>query len=351
MKKPFPELALVNSLADSLPAVAGARVEQLGTLPLPNGGGREFPLLAFTMGSRDPSAPVLGITGGVHGLERIGSQVVLSFLLSTAERLRWDETLQRDLERVRLVFVPLVNPVGMFRETRSNGNGVDLMRNSPVDSPEKVSFLVGGHRISPRLPWYRGRAGAPMEPENQMLCSLVRRESFASPTSLWLDVHSGYGIKDRIWFPFARSSKPFPHLAETYVLRQLLDRTYPYHVYQMEPQALEYTTHGDIWDYLYDERYRGIEATGGGSPLFIPLTLEMGSWIWVKKNPLQFFSFLGAFNPIKPHRKKRTLRRHLVLMDFLMRAVLSPSGWRVDGPEVREALEKKAHELWYSGSR
>ena len=43
--------------------------------------------------------------------------------------------------------MPLVNPVGMYKGYRSNGNGVDLMRNSPIESKEKVYPFVGGHRI------------------------------------------------------------------------------------------------------------------------------------------------------------------------------------------------------------
>jgi len=61
--------------------------------------------------------------------------------------------------------MPLLNPAGMQRATRANARGVDLMRNAPVDSRERVTFLLGGQRVSPWLPWYRGAAGAPMEKE------------------------------------------------------------------------------------------------------------------------------------------------------------------------------------------
>ena len=42
--------------------------------------------------------------------------------------------------------------------------------------------------------------------------------------------------------------------------------------------------------------------------------MEMGSWTWVKKNPRQFFSLLGIFNPLIQHRQLRVLRRHLPLL-------------------------------------
>ena len=59
----------------------------------------------------------------------------------------------------------------------------------------------------------------------------------------------------------------------------------------------------------------------------MPLTLEMGSWTWVRKNPLQGLTSLGRFNPIKPHRLRRTLRRHLPLLEFLFHAAASYRAW------------------------
>ena len=53
----------------------------------------------------------------------------------------------------------------------------------------------------------------------------------------------------------------------------------------------------------------------------------MGSWTWVRKNPLQGLSALGRFNPMKPHRLRRTLRRHLPLLDFLFHAAASHAAW------------------------
>jgi hypothetical protein len=38
---------------------------------------------------------------------------------------------------------------------------------------------------------------------------------------------------------------------------------------------------------------------------FIPLTLEMGSWAWVRKNLRQLFNFPSYFNPQKTHRHQR----------------------------------------------
>jgi len=120
--------------------------------------GRQFPVYVLSIGSSDPHAPAVGFFGGVHGLERIGTRILLAFLRSLLGRLKWDKVLHHQLKSVRLIFMPLVNPAGMWNNTRCNANGIDLMRNAPVDSLEKVPFMLGGQRFSARLPWYRGPA-------------------------------------------------------------------------------------------------------------------------------------------------------------------------------------------------
>jgi Zinc carboxypeptidase len=338
MSSKLVELSELESIIESLPKTA--RVKTLGQVQVHE---NVFPLYGISLGSTDPVAPTLGFFGGVHGLERIGSKVVLAFLKTISELMRWDETLHLKLEKTRLVFFPVVNPVGMFRHTRSNGNGIDLMRNAPVEADSvNPLFLAAGHRISPKLPWYRGKEGEAMELEAQAICRLVREEISTARISLALDVHSGYGAIDRIWFPYAKTQKPFPNLPEVFALKKLLDETYPNHVYRIEPQAKQYTTHGDLWDYLYDE-HRKVPTEN----LFLPLALEMGSWVWVKKNPRQMFSLLGAFNPLLPHRRKRTLRRHIILFDFLHRAVLSSRLWATLPPDEKHRFEKEALGLWY----
>jgi hypothetical protein len=276
----------------------------------------DLPIHAFRFGTGDP---VLIITGGVHGLERIGTEVALAFLISLVARLDWDQVLHDALARCRVIVVPLVNPVGMARAQRANGNGVDLMRNAPAHELGGTP-LLGGQRISPRLPWYMGARDAPMEVEADALVRLVEAETAASPFAVALDCHSGFGFIDRLWYPYARTREPLPDRDAVVALGELLDRTLPNHVYRFEQTAQAYTIRGDLWDYLYDRR----RAAGG---ILLPLTLEMGSWAWVRKNPLQGLSSLGRFNPVKPHRQRRTLRRHLPLFDFLLHATASHAAW------------------------
>jgi hypothetical protein len=307
--------------------------------------GEYLPVYCIEMGSTSPDVPAVGFFGGIHGVERIGTHVVLSYLHTLIERLHWDDTLAQMLQQVRLVFVPLANPGGMRQKTRCNPAGVDLMRNAPVDAEGKVAFLLGGQRLSRHLPWYRGRKGDPMQPEAQAVCDVVAQKLLPHVFSLALDCHSGFGSVDRIWFPYARTSKPIDCLADIYALRTLFRTTQPHHsIYVIEPQSHQYTTHGDIWDYLYDQS----KSTARG--LFIPFTLEMGSWLWVKKNPLQVFNLPGMFNPVEPHRHKRILRQHLTFMDFLVRAAISHQRWRPH-EEKRPWLHDSAVAYWSQRKR
>lgn len=306
----------------------------------------EFPLLALSFGSLLPEAPVLGLFGGVHGLERIGSQVVLSLLKSFSELLLWDESLQAALQKIRVIFFPMINPIGMMDKTRSNPAGVDLMRNAPISAEGKTNFLLGGHQISNKIPWFRG--GPDLEPESQAVVNFCQAQFFSSSSVISLDFHSGFGMQDQIWFPYAKTNQPFPHLAQMKAWEESFERTHPHHFYKIEPQALNYTTHGDLWDYIYD-RYSQKNPDG----TYLALALEMGSWLWVRKNPLQIFSSLGAFNPMKPHRHKRILRRHMTLFDFLIRVTLSNRGWSQLSPEQKNKFHERALEKWYrkKGSR
>lgn len=317
------------------------REEELATVPIP-GTKETVAINALTMGSEEDNVPVLVLVGGVHGVERIGSQVVLAFMETLIQRLQWDRSLTDGLEQLRLVFIPVANPVGLINQTRSNGRGVDLMRNAPVDALARTSWLAGGHRLGGWLPWYRGK-GAVMEVEAQALVDRVMLEVERSPCVVTLDVHSGFGLRDRLWFPYACSYEPVPNLAEFYALDQLLRSTYPHLDYIFEPQSNHYLTHGDLWDWMH---MQSLEK----DRLLLPLTLELGSWRWVKKNPLQIRSLSGLFNPVIPHRVQRVLRRHIVLMEFLIRATRAYEAW-LPAPDQRVFQQRAALRQWYENYR
>lgn len=287
--------------------------------------GKNYPITSIIIGSRDKSKPTFGLFGGVHGLERIGSQVIIAFLHTLSHQLKWDEDLNTAIQNYRIVCIPIINPVGMANFTRSNSNYVDLMRNAPVEAEGKILPLVSGHRISPLLPWYRGKEGV-LEKESEILINFVKEEMFYANISLSLDVHSGFGVQDQIWYPFAKTKKKFPRENEALKIKELLDQTYPNHIYRFEPQSKNYLTHGDLWDYLFDLHSRQYDQNQN---FFMPLTLELGSWNWIRKNPLQFFSKLGLFHPLKEHRHARIMRRHIFLIDFLIRAVRNHPAWLI----------------------
>jgi hypothetical protein len=300
---------------------------------------RRFPVHAVCLGNPSLDVPAVAFFGGVHGLERIGTQVLLSYLGVLVSQLGRNEPLEQLLRGVRLIFMPLVNPAGMFRSTRANANGVDLMRNAPVQSRERVTFLLGGQRLSRLLPWYRGRINQPMEQESQALCELVRRELLTRRFSVALDCHSGFGLRDRIWFPYAHTRQPFPHVAEVHALKVRFDSEHANHPYLFEPQSRSYLTHGDLWDFLC------AEASSSGR-VFLPLTLEMGAWRWIRKSPRQLLTRLGMFNPLPPGRLSRVRRNHFYWLEFLCRAAYAWREWLPSG-DARILHEQRAMASWF----
>ena len=301
----------------------------------------EFPIYSVSIGSKDPNAPVLAFFGGVHGLEKIGSEVILSYMETISHLLDWDEELHARLSKSRLLFVPIVNPVGVYVGTRCNGNGVDLMRNSPVEAIGATK-LYSGQSYSHHLPWYRGDVNN-MEKEALAVCNLVKDQLFNSPLSIALDLHSGFGLKDRLWFPYASRRTSFAYIAETLALKELFDRCYQHHIYKIEPMCLEYLISGDLWDYLIDD----FVEQSNNEKLFLPLTLEMGSWLWLRKNPSHLFSRHGLFHPLLPHRQQRVFRRHFLLFDFLHRSLINPSAWAQLESHQKTNYTKKAEDAWY----
>jgi hypothetical protein len=306
-------------------------------------GDRRFAVPVISLGNPAPEIPAVGFFGGVHGLERIGAEVVIAFLRSLVGRLAWDRVLHRQLESLHMVFMPVVNPGGLWRGTRANPNGVDLMRNAPLEARGRVPPLIGGQRISAALPWYRGSVDAPMQAESQALCRVVEEELLPRRFSIAVDCHSGFGLRDRLWFPHAHTRHPIEHLPELHALATIFDQTHLHHRYLIEPQSRQYLAHGDLWDHLY------LKAGERGDGIFLPLTLEMGSWLWVKKNPRQLFRRHGLFNPLIEHRQQRVLRTHMAWLDFAARAACSHDAWRPEGGE-RARQRELALARWYRRS-
>ncbi len=299
-----------------------------------------LPVVSLTLGDPQRARSCLLLTAGVHGVERIGSQVLLAWLESVVERCRWDHHWQQQFTRdIAIIAVPIVNPAGMLQNSRCNANGVDLNRHAPIDADERVPLFIGGQRLSPALPWYRGHWHKSVELEFQVLSDIVDRHSRAQRLMMAVDFHSGFGFRDHIWIPHAYRRQPIDDIGNYVSLKLLWERNFPHHSYVFGPQAMHYLSHGDMWDYFYQRsQQRGCRL--------LPLTLEMGSWLWVKKHPRQLFSFAGLFNPTVPHRHARVLRAHLLLIDFLLAAARNSEQWLCEGEQNRQ-MQQIAQSLWY----
>jgi hypothetical protein len=183
-----------------------------------------------------------------------------------------------------------------------------------------------------------------MEAENLALESVVRELLPGRPFSLALDCHSGFGWQDQIWFPYAYRRRPMRRIGSVMALKLIWEQAYPNHTYRFEPQSAHYLTHGDLWDYFYKQ----VNRTSDG--VFLPLTLEMGSWRWIRKRPRQLFRLEGFFNPLVPHRHQRVLRSHMPWIDFLLNAAASHENW-LPGADEESMLREAAIMHWYRDSR
>ncbi|WP_440874658.1 M14 family zinc carboxypeptidase [Thalassotalea sp. PLHSN55] len=338
VRKLLPEYTDIARIIEQSEGLITTTIFDVFQTTLKNGQTVELPLLGMSFGSDDAQAPAITFVGGIHGIERIGSQVVLSYLHSLINRAKWDSATQHSLQKLRFNFLPVMNPVGMLRGRRCNGNGVDLMRNAPISATDKVPWLVGGQQFSRYLPWYRGKLG--LERENQHLIGFLENDCLTRKFNLVVDCHSGFGFQDRLWLPYAYRKRPPRKVANYFALYQLWQNAYPHHAYVFEPQSRHYNTHGDLWDYvskIVKHQYQ--------QP-FLSLTLEMGSWNWVKKRPRQLFSYRGLFNPDVAHRWARVQRSHLVLFDFLSQASLNYQHW-LPNADNKAQLRKAAIEHWY----
>ncbi len=335
LRNQLPELERLERILAEAPENVDARVVE--SVSVDN---LALPIYRIDVGSAPADAPAMLLVGGVHGIEQIGTQVMLAWLESLLHRMRWDQELAELTNHVKLVLAPIVNPGGMFLGRRSNPAGVDLMRNAPLLAQSDVTWLLGGQRLTRHLPWFVGQPDEAMEPESRALESIVNDLTPARPFCVSLDCHSGFGWQDQIWFPYAYRRRPMRRVADIMALKLLWEQAYPHHNYVFEPQSAHYLTHGDLWDYFYKQVNRNTDNR------FLPLTLEMGSWRWLRKRPRQILRLEGLFNPMMPHRQERVLRSHLVWLDFLFRATANYQQWLPDGDQER-TLRQAALTHWY----
>ncbi len=254
------------------------------------------------------------LVAGVHGLETIAIRVLLDFLNEALNPK--SKVYLREIKsgKLALVTMPIVNPGGIVANTRSNPAGVDLMRNSGVDAESAMPFF-GGHRLGNLLPYFRG---SQPEPEARQLMRFVREYLFPVKKGLApaLDIHSGYGSLNHLWWPYAFTKDPcedtglFQAIAKR--LKSKLDDSF----YRFGPQSESYTTHGDIWDKLYLECHNPAKPRTGAR--FLPFTLEIGTWAQLRQNPKRLLKKKLIFNPDK-ESKKEFIRAHRRFLYELVR--------------------------------
>jgi hypothetical protein len=302
----FPEFFQLQRMIDKLaPHAPGVRIETPASV---RKGGKNFPIYTITLGSSRPEAPVFGLVAGVYGRQKVGSQVVLSYLEHLIERMAWDEALQWQLERMKLILMPVVSPVRQEFFTRY-------------------------------LKWYHGQSDR-LEPESQALCDFIKKECFGSPQSIILEVRSGMGTQDHLWFAYAKDKKPFPNLAEISAFKSLLDRVLPNSFYRIHPWSSRYKANGGVWDGIYDEfGLLHADAFDQGEKVFLPLTLELGLG-HATRAPRDLSYATHSF-------MRRALGNHLPLFDLVSRSVLSPGPWKSGPTHQRELNREQGMDLWY----
>ena len=101
----LPELVRLERLLAEAPEVI--TVDTLSRVALND---VDLPIYRVDLGSDAPDAPVVLLVGGVHGIERIGSEVVMAWLRNLLARSSWDSHLQALLD---VLHTELLNQRGL----------------------------------------------------------------------------------------------------------------------------------------------------------------------------------------------------------------------------------------------
>ncbi|MFZ5628197.1 MAG: M14 family zinc carboxypeptidase [Spirochaetota bacterium] len=276
----------------------------------PTRDGQRYPIYMLEIGRRSAfKRHAVSVVSGVHGLETIGIRIHLDVIkcLMNPKSPHFSQALADG--KFGIYSLPILNPAGVARETRANGRGVDLNRNSGIDAEGAIPFF-GGQRISPALPYFRGKA---LERESRALFRFLREYAWKNRRiHTALDIHSGYGAQNYLWWPYSFSKRRIPHSGVFEQLGAELATRHP--LYRIEPMSLSYQTHGDLWDRALIEFEEAKKQ--GKLPrknLFLPLTLEIGTWEELKKNPFRVLQKRKIFNP-PPQSRKAYLREHRQLI-------------------------------------
>jgi carboxypeptidase T len=208
---------------------------------------RGRPLRAIEIGSS--GAPVVLLTGLIHGIELIGSMALRGF---AHELMRPDGSARDLLDRARFIFVPIVNPDafadnmervvrGRRAFRRCNDAGVDLNRNFATPATRRPWHPFAGSRFR-FAPHYAGPS-AFSEPETRALRDLIAED----PPEFALGFHS---FGELLLYPWGHTRAPNPRRSEYEALGQCFARALPRRAYAVRQACDFYPTLGDLDDWL-----------------------------------------------------------------------------------------------------
>ena len=103
-------------------------VESIGNI-------EHYPVYLVHMRGHRDHLPAILLTAGVHGNEPSGVEATLRFLGSDQNHLR---------QRFQFCVLPCINPVGYVRDTRENGQGIDINRAFEEDDIPEVQLVKRG---------------------------------------------------------------------------------------------------------------------------------------------------------------------------------------------------------------
>ncbi|TGL40390.1 M14 family zinc carboxypeptidase [Leptospira perdikensis] len=285
--------------------------------------GFRFPIYVLEIGKEKAiKRNVAGLVAGVHGLETIGIRVLLDFLDDLFARKTSDLYKEIRDGELGIVCIPILNPGGVAMKRRSNPGGVDLMRNSGVEAV-KAPFFFGGHKISNLFPYYRGNV---LQSESKVLDRfyaeyLLPAENKMIPV---IDIHSGFGAVDHVWWPYAGTHEQCADETLFQNIANYLTTKFNHILYRFGPQSETYTTHGDLWDRLYNEYQKIKPDTDINGSRFLPLTLEIGTWSDIQLDPWKIFRKRGIFNPTRELKQESIISHRKFLTDVLRLAKIKP---------------------------
>lgn len=280
----------------------------------PSKSGERWPIYLLEIGRASAfKKHAVTLVSGVHGLETIGIRIHLDIIKSVLNPKSKFYSADLAAGKLGIYSIPILNPAGVARLTRSNAQGIDLNRNSGIRAEKPLPFF-GGHGISAALPYYRGKT---KQRESRALFRFLAEHVWRRKKKIHtaLDIHSGYGAENFIWWPYAFSDRAvFQESAFTRVAAELRQN---HLAYRIEPMAASYQMHGDLWDYALLEFEKYQQTLKKKWSLFLPFTFEIGTWHEIKKSPRRLFNREKIFNP-PPESRKAYLKEHRrLLWDFI----------------------------------